>query len=45
MQFKETGIRLTVTPHVTSNRQIAMELHTERSAIQEVTAGDLGFIF
>src|SRR6185437_14032042 len=32
--FKETGIRLTVTPHVTSNRQIAMELHTERSSIQ-----------
>jgi type II secretory pathway component GspD/PulD (secretin) len=45
VQFKETGIRLTVTPHVTSNRQIAMELHTERSSIQEVTAGDLGFVF
>jgi len=45
VQFKETGIRLTVTPHVTSNRQIAMELHTERSAIQEITAGDLGFTF
>ena len=45
VQFKETGIRLTVTPHVTSNRQISMELHTERSAIQEVTAGDLGFVF
>ncbi|HEV8178525.1 MAG TPA: hypothetical protein VGP44_12675, partial [Gemmatimonadales bacterium] len=45
VQFKETGIRLTVTPHVTSNRQISMELHTERSAIQEVTAGDIGFIF
>ncbi len=45
VQFKETGIRLTVTPHVTSNRQIAMELHTERSAIQEIEAGDLGFTF
>jgi len=45
VQFKETGIRLTVTPHVTSNRQISMELHTERSAIQEVEAGDLGFVF
>jgi type IV pilus assembly protein PilQ len=43
--FKETGIRLTVTPHVTSNRQIAMELHTERSSIQELAAADLGFIF
>ncbi|MEO8090082.1 MAG: AMIN domain-containing protein [Gemmatimonadales bacterium] len=45
VQFKETGIRLTVTPHVTSNRQVSMELHTERSAVQEVTAGDLGFVF
>jgi type IV pilus assembly protein PilQ len=45
VQFKETGIRLTVTPHVTSNRQIAMELHTERSAIQELAVGDLGFVF
>jgi type IV pilus assembly protein PilQ len=43
--FKETGIRLTVTPHVTSNRQIAMELHTERSSIQPLAAADLGFIF
>jgi type IV pilus assembly protein PilQ len=45
VQFKETGIRLTVTPHVTANRQIAMELHTERSALQELAAADLGFIF
>jgi type IV pilus assembly protein PilQ len=45
VQFKETGIRLTVTPHVTSNRQIAMELHTERSSIQPLAAADLGFIF
>jgi type IV pilus assembly protein PilQ len=45
VQFKETGIRLTVTPHVTSNRQIAMELHTERSALQLLTSADLGFIF
>jgi type IV pilus assembly protein PilQ len=43
--FKETGIRLTVTPHVTSNRQIAMELHTERSSIQPVAAVDIGFVF
>ncbi|HSJ75492.1 MAG TPA: type II and III secretion system protein, partial [Gemmatimonadales bacterium] len=45
VQFKETGIRLTVTPHVTSNRQIAMELHTERSSIQPLAATDLGFVF
>jgi type IV pilus assembly protein PilQ len=43
--FKETGIRLTVTPHVTSNRQIAMELHTERSSVQALQAADLGFTF
>jgi type IV pilus assembly protein PilQ len=45
VQFKETGIRLTVTPHVTANRQIAMELHTERSALQLLPSTDLGFIF
>lgn len=43
--FKETGIRLTVTPHITSNRQIGMELHTERSSIQPLAATDLGFTF
>jgi type IV pilus assembly protein PilQ len=43
--FKETGIRLTVTPHVTSNRQIGMELHTERSSIQALAATDLGYTF
>ncbi|HUQ15668.1 MAG TPA: AMIN domain-containing protein [Gemmatimonadales bacterium] len=45
VQFKETGIRLTVTPHVTNNRQVLMKLHTERSAIQLLSAADLGFIF
>jgi type IV pilus assembly protein PilQ len=45
VQFKETGIRLTVTPHVTNNRQILMKLHTERSAIQPLAQADLGFIF
>ena len=45
MQFKETGIRLTVTPHVTNNRQILMKLHTERSAIQILSAADLGYVF
>jgi len=45
VQFKETGIRLTVTPHVTNNRQILMKLHTERSALQPLAAADLGFIF
>ena len=45
MNFKQTGIRLTVTPHVTNNRQILMELATERSAVQALAAADLGFNF
>jgi type IV pilus assembly protein PilQ len=44
-QMKETGIRLTVTPHVTNNRQVVMDLKTERSALQELAAADLGFNF
>jgi type IV pilus assembly protein PilQ len=43
VQFKETGIRLTVTPHVTSNRQILMNLATERSQVVPLAAADLGF--
>ena len=45
MSFSETGIRLTVTPHVTANRQILMNLRTERSAIVPLAAADLGYIF
>lgn len=43
VEFKETGIRLGVTPHVTSNRQILMDLETERSALQVLAAADLGY--
>lgn len=43
VQFKETGIRLTVTPHVTTNRQILMNLKTERSQVVPLAAADLGF--
>lgn len=43
VEFKETGIRLGVTPHVTNNRQILMELETERSALQVLAAADLGY--
>lgn len=43
VQFKETGIRLTVTPHVTNNGQILMDLRTERSSVQALAAADLGF--
>ncbi len=45
VQFRETGIRLTVTPHVTANRQILMNLRTERSSVVPLAAADLGFIF
>jgi type IV pilus assembly protein PilQ len=43
VSFKETGIRLTVTPHVTNNRQILMSLKTERSSVKPLAAADLGF--
>lgn len=43
VQFKETGIRLTVTPHVTNNRQILMTLRTERSSVKPLASADLGF--
>jgi type IV pilus assembly protein PilQ len=42
VQFKETGIKLTVTPHITNNRQILMTLHSERSDVINAP-GDLGF--
>lgn len=45
VQFKQTGIRLTVTPHVTNNRQVLMQLYTERSSVQQLSAADLGFNF
>jgi type IV pilus assembly protein PilQ len=44
-QFKETGIRLTVTPHVTNSGQILMSLRTERSAVQNLPASQFGFNF
>ena len=44
-QFKETGIRLTVTPHVTNGGQILMALRTERSAVQSLPASQFGFNF
>jgi len=44
-QLKETGIRLTVTPHVTNNRNVILDLRTERSALQLLAATDLGYNF
>ncbi len=41
--FKEAGILLRVTPHITNNRQIQMTLEAEQSDLNLV-GGDLGFI-
>lgn len=44
VEFKQTGIKLVVTPHVTDDRHITMKLHTERSAVRQVIDRELGFI-
>lgn len=44
VSFQQTGINLKVTPHVTSNRQILMQLHAERSAVKPASV-DIGFTF
>ncbi|GAC1640189.1 MAG: type IV pilus secretin PilQ family protein [Mycobacterium sp.] len=44
VSFKETGIILSVTPHVTNNGQIKMTLHSERSNL-ETAPSDLGYTF
>jgi type IV pilus assembly protein PilQ len=43
VQFKETGIKLKVTPHVTNDRQIFMQVEAERSNLRTLAAADLGF--
>jgi type IV pilus assembly protein PilQ len=44
VRFEQTGINLRVTPHVTSNRQILMEVHAERSSVVPASV-DIGFTF
>jgi len=44
VQLIETGIRLAVTPHVTANRQVQLDIHAENSSFQQVDT-DLGFKF
>jgi type IV pilus assembly protein PilQ len=39
-----TGITLRVTPHVTSNRQVSMQIHAENSSVA-VAPGDIGVTF
>jgi type IV pilus assembly protein PilQ len=44
--FQETGIRLTVTPHVVSGtREVLMELKSENSGLQASTIAEAGFVF
>ena len=42
INFEQTGINLKVTPHVTANRQILMEVHAERSSVRPAPV-DIGF--
>lgn len=44
VQWKESGIILAVTPHITRDGQILMQLHAEQSQLQQV-GGDLGYNF
>ena len=44
VDFKETGIILNVTPHITNDGQILLQLHAEQSQLQNV-GGDLGYNF
>ena len=43
-QLVETGIRLRVTPTITADRRILMQLHAERSSAQ-LAATDIGVVF
>ncbi|HEX4633512.1 MAG TPA: AMIN domain-containing protein [Gemmatimonadales bacterium] len=42
VSFRQTGINLKVTPHVTANRQILMEVHAENSSVKTAPV-DIGF--
>lgn len=44
VQFEETGIILEVTPHVTNNNQILLDVSAERSGVQ-TDLPDVGFNF
>jgi len=44
VRFEQTGINLKVTPHVTANRQVLMEVHAENSSVKPSSV-DIGFTF
>jgi type IV pilus assembly protein PilQ len=43
VEFKQTGIRLIATPHVTGDGNILLDLYLERSFVQPLAAADLGY--
>ena len=43
--LKEAGIILSVTPHITNNRQVLMAIHAENSSAEQVQSSDVGFVF
>jgi type II secretory pathway component GspD/PulD (secretin) len=44
VSYEDTGIILDVTPHITNNNQILLDVHAERSGIQ-TDIPDVGFTF
>jgi type IV pilus assembly protein PilQ len=44
VSFQQTGINLRVTPHITANRQILMQVHAENSSVKAAPV-DIGFTF
>jgi len=44
VQFEDTGIILEVTPHITNNNQILLDLSAERSGLK-IGLSDVGFTF
>jgi type IV pilus assembly protein PilQ len=44
VQFRQTGVIITVTPQITANHQIQMRMHVENSDVQ-FQANDVGAVF
>jgi type IV pilus assembly protein PilQ len=44
VSFKPVGIILNVTPHITNNRQILLDVHAENSDAQ-IASSDVGYVF
>lgn len=45
IQFQETGIKLEVTPHITNQNQVLMQIHAENSSLRAAAEVDVGFTF